>query len=76
MRRGVCGQRRVRSGYELWRGTGGTLFSKEWVEAEGMAYVDDADSPTTETEGSEAETDEEEAEGEETEEEEEKEEMD
>ncbi len=29
-----------------------TLFSKEWVEAEGMEYEDDADSPTTESEGS------------------------
>ncbi len=27
-----------------------TLFSKEWVKAVGMAYVDDADSPTTESE--------------------------
>ncbi len=32
-----------------------TLFSKEWVKAEGMAYVDDADSPTTESEGSDFE---------------------
>ncbi len=43
-----------------------TLFSKEWVEAEGMAYVDDAASPTTDFEGSdfegsEAEEEEEEA---------------
>ncbi len=27
-----------------------TLFSKDWVKAEDMAYVDDADSPTTESE--------------------------
>ncbi len=27
-----------------------TLFSKDWVKAQHMAYVDDADSPTTETE--------------------------
>ncbi len=26
-----------------------TLFSKEWVKAVDMAYVDDADSPTTES---------------------------
>jgi hypothetical protein len=42
-----------------------TLFSKEWVKAEGMAYVDDADSPTTEGsdfEGSEAGDEEEEGE--------------
>ncbi len=31
-----------------------TLFSKEWVKAEGMEYVDEADSPTTESEGSES----------------------
>ncbi len=27
-----------------------TLFTKDWVKARHMAYVDDADSPTTETE--------------------------
>ncbi len=27
-----------------------TLFAKDWVKAQHMAYVDDADSPTTETE--------------------------
>jgi hypothetical protein len=48
-----------------------TLFSKDWVKAEGMAYVDDADSPTTESEGSEAGEEEAEQE-EEAEEEEEK----
>ncbi len=45
-----------------------TLFSKDWVKAQHMVYVDDADSPTTETEdfegsdcgGSEASEDEEE----------------
>ncbi len=31
-----------------------TLFSKDWVKAQHMAYVDDADSPTTESEGSES----------------------
>ncbi len=31
-----------------------TIFSKDRVKAEGMAYVDDADSPTTESEGSES----------------------
>ncbi len=37
-----------------------TLSSKEWVNAVGMAYVDDADSSTTESEdfeGSEKEED-------------------
>ncbi len=48
-----------------------TLFSKEWVKAEGMEYVDEADSPTTESEGSE-EGEEEEEQEEEAEEEEEK----
>ncbi len=42
-----------------------TLFAREWVKAEGMAYVDDVDSPTTETEGSDFEgSDAEEEEGE------------
>ncbi len=27
-----------------------TLFAKDWVKARHMVYVDDADSPTTETE--------------------------
>jgi hypothetical protein len=59
-----------------------TLFAKDWVKARHMVYVDDADSPTTETEdfegsdceGSEAGEEEEEQTGdgeEETEEEEE-----
>ncbi len=45
-----------------------TLFAKDWVKARHMAYVDDADSPTTETEdfeSSEPEGSEEEEEGEE-----------
>ncbi len=52
-----------------------TLFSKKWVKAQHMAYVDDADSPTTESEDVEGsdfegnEAGEEEAEQEEAEEE-------
>jgi hypothetical protein len=48
-----------------------TLFSKNWVEAQHTAYVDDPDSPTTETEdfeGSEPEGSEQEEAGEEEEE--------